>query len=192
MMRSMGFAMGVVAATGLLVAGCGGGAPAPGNGTTAAAGPPAAAGTMPADWKATDACSIIDKATMGAVLGATVTEASVGLVHEPTAGAGDAATSECTYILDGGRATVMTRWSPIADNTDGAINAAKSAMKQTLAAFGGGAVEDVPGLGKASFWVAKVDQLQSFIGEDRMVLITVPSGAGSKDKAIALARKAGA
>ena len=86
----------------------------------------------------------------------------------------------------------MTRWSPINDNTDGAIAAAKATMKQTLAAFGGGDVEDVPGLGKASFWVAKVDQLQSFIGEDRMVLITVPSGPDSKAKAIALAKRAGA
>ncbi|WBH15874.1 hypothetical protein [Sphingomonas radiodurans] len=65
-------------------------------------------------------------------------------------------------------------------------------MKQTLAAFGGGEVESVSGLGKASFWVAKVDQLQSFIGEDRMVLITVPDSPDAKDKAIALARKAGA
>jgi hypothetical protein len=183
----------VLAATaGLLVAGCGGGSATLGNGTTAAAEAPATPGGMPANWKATDACSIIDKATMSAVLGTAVTETSVGLVHEPTAGASDAATSECTYLLDGGRATVMTRWSPIEDNTDGAIATAKATMKQTLAAFGGGDVEDVPGLGKASFWVGKVDQLQSFIGEDRMVLITVPSSPDSKAKAIALAKKAGA
>jgi len=147
---------------------------------------------MPANWKATDACSIIDKTTVAQVLGVAVTEASVSLVHEPSAGAGDAATSECTYILDSGRASVMTRWSPIADNTDGAINTAKKTMTETLAAFGGGKVEDVAGLGKASFWVAKANQLQSFIGEDRMVLITVPDGPDAKTKAIALAKKAGA
>ena len=173
-----------------LVTGCG--SKPSGNGATTAEASAPSGGGMPANWKATDACSIIDKATMGSVLGTTVTEASVSLVHEPSSSAGDAATSECTYISESGRATVMTRWSPIGDNTAVAISAAKSTMEATLAAFGGGKVEDVPGLGKASFWVAKVDQLQTFIGEDRMVLISVPSGPGSKDKAIALAKKAGA
>lgn len=191
-MRATGFGVSVAATAGLLVTGCGGGTSTPGTGAAASTVASSGTGVMPDDWKATDACSIIDKATVGAVLGTTVSEASVGLVHEPTPGAGDAATSDCTYILADGRASVMTRWSPIDDNTDGAINAAKSAMNQTLAAFGGGKVEDVAGLGKASFWVAKVNQLQSFIGENRMVLITVPNGPDAKDKAIALARKAGA
>lgn len=181
---------GIIAITTVsLIAGCGGGAPGNGTTTTSEASP-ASGSAMPADWKATDACSIIDKATMARVLGTAVTEASVGLVNEPSATT--AATSECTYILESGRATVMTRWSPIADNTPGAIATAKSATEASLAAFGGGKAEDVPGLGKASFWVAKVDQLQSFIGEDRMVLITVPSSADAKDKAIALAKRAGA
>ncbi len=177
----------------LLLAACGGGGESPG-GNTAGGGATAAtaAGTMPANFKATDACSVIDKATLGQVLGTTVTEASLGLVHEPTPGAGDAATSECSYILADGRASVMTRWSPINDNTQATIDTARSTMKQTLAAFGGGAVEDIPNLGKASIWVEKVGQLQTFIGDDRMILITVPSGAGAKDKAIALAKKAGA
>ncbi|WP_326525793.1 hypothetical protein [Sphingomonas sp.] len=182
---------GVIGAA-LLLASCGGGTgDATGGNATATADAPAT-GAMPAGWKATDACSVIDKAAMSEVLGRPVTETSLALVHEPTPGGSDAGTSECTYMLDGGRATVMTRWSPINDNTDGAINTARSTMKQTLAAFGGGEVEDIAGLGKASIWVGKVNQLQTFIGEDRMVLITVPTGADAKDKAIALARKAGA
>ncbi len=174
----------------LVLAGCGGGGGA--DNATGTAATAESSGGMPADWKATDACSIIDKATIESVLGTKVTESALGLVHEPTAGADDAATSECSYILADGRASVMTRWSPINDNSKEAIDLARNTMTATLKAFGGGTVEDVAGLGKASMWVEKVGQLQSFIGEDRMVLITVPNGAGAKDKAIALAKKAGA
>src|SRR5690349_10745205 len=85
-----------------------------------AGGSTAATGGMPANWKATDACSIIDKAEMAEVMKSEVTETSLALVHEPDAAA--AGTSECTYLLaDGGRAAVMTRWSPIDDNTPEAI-----------------------------------------------------------------------
>ena len=159
------------------------------NGVAPANAPAVAAG-MPANWRATDACSIIDKATMGEVLGVPVTETSLALVHEP--GVADAGTSECTYLLGDDRASVMTRWSPIGDNSEGVIKAARSTLNQTLKMFGNGKVEDVPGLGKASLWVDKIGQLQTFIGEDRMVLITIPSGPGAKDKAIVLAKKAGA
>lgn len=193
MTTSNRFTIGFALSGALLLSGCGGAdttANGAANGTAPDVAVAAPKGGMPADWKATDACSIIDKATMAQVLGTPVTETMLGIVNQP--GAATAATSECTYMTGEGRATVMTRWSPIADNTDDAINAAKATMKQTMAAFGGGEVEEVPGLGKRAFWVAKVDQLQSFISEDRMVLITVPSGAGSKDKAIALAKKAGA
>jgi len=171
----------------LMLAGCGG--TGTDNSSTAQA---ASTGGMPSNWKATDACSIVDKAAIETVLGTKVTESALAGVHEPSASAGDAATSECTYILADGRASVMTRWSPIADNTKEAIDLSRNTMNATLKGFGGGTVEEIAGLGKASLWVEKVGQLQSFIGEDRMVLITVPSGAGAKDKAIALARKAGA
>ncbi|HWK36848.1 hypothetical protein [Sphingomonas sp.] len=176
-----------------LVAACGsqpGAGANDGAAATATADAPAAAGAMPANWNATDACSIIDKATMGEVLGAPVTETALGLVHEP--GTADAGTSECTYTLADGRATVMTRWSPINDNVEGSINAARSAAKQVVAAFGKGTVEDIPDLGKASIWVDGIGQLQTFIDDARMVMITVPSRPDAKNKAVALARKAGA
>lgn len=180
----------------LALAGCGGSPEASGNGAAAdaAAGSgataTAASGGMPADFKATDACAVIDKAAVGTALGVTVTEASLGLVHEPSGGA-DAATSECTYLFDGGRATVMTRWSPIGDTSDDTITQARNTTNATLKPFGGGTVEDVPGVGRASLWVEKIGQLQTFIGKDRMIMITVPSGTGAKDKAVALAHKAG-
>ncbi len=82
-----------------------------------------AAGGMPANWKATDACSIVDKAEMGEVMKSEVTDAtrSRWCMSRASAAAG---TSECSYILaDGGRASVMTRWSPINDNTAESIAA---------------------------------------------------------------------
>jgi hypothetical protein len=181
--------LGMAIGAALLLAGCGG--DGAGNGATAAS-TATESGGMPSDWKATDACSIVDKAAIESVLGTTVTESALSAVHEPTPGAGDAGMSECGYILADGRATVLTRWSPIADNSKEAIDLARNTMNATLKGFGGGTVEDVAGVGKTSLWVEKMGQLQSFIGEDRMVLITVPSGAGAKDKAIALAKKAGA
>lgn len=186
-MKSAYLVMGLGALT---LTGCGG--PSGTGNTTAATGSTAsapAAGGMPAGFKATDACSVIDAATMASVLGVKVVSADLGLVHE--ANGSEAATSECSYVLDSGRASVMTRWSPIADNTADAIATAKSATKASAGAFGA-TVEDVAGLGKASFWVGKINQLQSFIGEDRMVLITVPDSPDAKDKAIALAKKMGA
>lgn len=177
--------------TAALLSGCGGGASSgeSSGSSQAAQGSDAA---MPSDWKATDACSIIDKAAIESVLGVKVTDSSLSGVHEATPGAGDAATSECSYVLTEGRASVLTRWSPIADNTSEVIDMSRKATNETLKGLGGGTVDDVAGVGKASLWVEKVGQLQSFIGEDRMVLITVPSGPGAKDKAIALAKKAGA
>lgn len=174
-----------------LLAACGAQPPTGANeGAAATETGAAAAGGMPANWQATDACTIIDKATMAEVLGTPVTGTELGLVHQP--GAADAATSECTYTLADGRATLMTRWSPINDNVEGSINAARSAMKQVVGMMGRGKVEDIAGLGKASIWVDGVGQLQTFIDDARMVTITVPDGPGAKDKAIALARKAGA
>ena len=64
--------------------------------------------------------------------GKPVSEASLGLVHE-SSGA-DAATSDCSYIMaDGSRGSVMLRWSPINDNTQGAIDTARNSMKETAA-----------------------------------------------------------
>lgn len=173
---------------------CGsGGDPAPGGGTDASAPVAAAAGGgIPANWKATDACSILDKAVVAQVLKVPVPQATVALVHEP--GTADAGTSECSYLgADGAAvATLMTRWSPINDNTADAIAGAKSTMNATLKGFGKGPVEDVPGLGKAAFVASGLGQLSVYLDDARMVIVTpskVPDGANAKDVAIELARK---
>lgn len=155
----------------------------------------AGGGGMPANWKATDACAILDKAVVAEILKQPVSDAQVSLVHEP--GSVDAGTSECTYAgADGGTvASLMTRWSPINDNTAESIAGAKSAMVATMKAFSDKQIEDVPGLGKAAFFAPGIDQLNVFIDDARMITVTVrkiPDGANGKDIAIALAKKAGA
>jgi hypothetical protein len=172
-----------------LVAGCDGDkGGADGKG---ASEPAAAAGGMPTSWKATDACSIVTSADMAEVMKSEVSEATVALVSE--AEGDNAATSECTYLFkDGGRATVMARWSPINDNNEVAISTARTTVAETVKAFTDRPVEDVAGLGKAAFFVPKINQLNVFLDDARMVMITISSApdATAKDQAVAIARKA--
>lgn len=132
------------------------------------------------DWNATDACQLLDKAALGAALGDTVTETSLAFVHQPTAV--EAATSECTYRLKGGStATLMARRSPIADNTPEAIAQTRKATEATMRAFSDKAIEDVPNLGKAAFFVPGINQMNVFLDDKRFVILTV--GSASKDRA---------
>jgi len=175
----------------VLLAGCGGGGSSE-SGASGEAAEAAGTGGMPADWKATDACSIIDKAEMAEVMKTEVTETSLGLVHEPDGMT--AATSDCTYTLkDGGTVTVMTRWSPTADNTPETIAATRSASASALKAFSDKPLEDVPGVGKAAFMVPGINQFNVFLDDSRMMVISlggVPAGE-EKERAIALVGKAG-
>lgn len=156
---------------------------------------PAAAHASGPVWNAADACSILDKADVAAIVGLDIASAQLSLVHE--ASATDAATSECTYIGadDTSVVSLMTRYSPINDNTPEAIATARSTTAATMAAFTSTPLEDIPGLGKTAFLAPPIDQLNVFIDDARMVMVTVnkvPDGASGKDIAIALARKAGA
>ena len=138
-------------------------------------------------WDATDACALLDKAAVGAALGDTVTETSLAFVSQ--ASGANAATSECTYLLEsGGRASLMARSSPIADNTDDAIKLARNATQESVSAFTDKKVEDVPGLGKAAFFVPGINQLNVFIDDKRFVILTISSAANdtAKDTAIKL------
>ncbi|MEO7815400.1 MAG: hypothetical protein ABIR87_08130 [Sphingomicrobium sp.] len=128
--------------------------------------------------------------TMAEIVGQSVRETSLNLVHQ--ANGDTAATSQCTYTLaDGGQATLMMRWSPIADNSEGAINLARNGLEETLKAFGK-SLETIDGLGKAAFWAGSAGQLNVFIGEDKFVIISIPPGPAAKDNAMTLARKLGA
>ena len=181
-------ALGLAGATAiLLLAGCGstGGSSAGNSGAVTTNDTNVATG----GWDATDACALLDKATLGAALKDQVTEASLGLVHQ--ASGAEAATSECTYMLaSGGRASLMARNSPIADNTDGAIAAARKATQQSVSAFTDKKVEDVPGLGKAAFFVPGINQLNVFLDERKFVILTISGApdATAKETAVALVR----
>lgn len=168
----------------LLLAGCGGGvvdgAADDGDKKLAAA----------SDWDASDACSLLDKAAIGAALGDTVTETSLAFVSK--AEGSSAATSECTYRLAGGStATLMARLSPIGDNSDAAIKQTRETTEKTMAAFSDKKIEDVAGLGKAAFFVPGINQMNVFLDDSRFVILTIGSApaATAKDTAAALVGK---
>ena len=167
-----------------ILAGCGGGAKedASGGGETKVA---AADG-----WDASDACALLDKAAVGEALKDQVTEATVSLVNK--AEGANAGSSECTYMLaSGGRASLLTRKSPIADNTDEAIAQTRASTAKTVAAFTDKPVEDVPGLGKSAFFVPGINALNIFLDDSRFVILTIGSAPRdtAKDVAVALAGK---
>jgi hypothetical protein len=180
------FALAVTSISILVIAGCGetddaGGKSGSGNSDT---------NTATAGWNAADACSLLDKAAVGAALGDKVTEASLGLVNQ--ASGPNAATSECTYLLEsGGRASLMTRNSPIADNTPEAIALARNAAQKTVAAFTDKKIEDIPSLGIAASFVPGINQLNVYIDDKRFVILTISSApnAGAKAMAVDLFRK---
>lgn len=177
--------------------GCGQKAPEPAAGSAPDSTPEVAAAapaTTPA-WNAADACSILDKAAVAEILGREIASTQLSLVHE--AGSTDAATSECAYLgADGASvARLMTRWSPINDNTAESIAMARSSTAAAMKAFSSVPLEDVPGLGKAAFLAPNISQLNVFIDDARMIMVTVekvPDGASGKDLAVAIAKKAGA
>jgi hypothetical protein len=166
----------------LLLAGCDGPPPARTGSGNAIANETAAA---TANWDATDACGLLDKAAVGAALNDKVTETSLALVHQPSGA--EAATSECTYMLaGGGRATLMTRNSPIADNTPAAMAQARKSTEQSVSAFSDKKVEDVTGIGKAAFFVPGINQLNVFIDESKFVVLTIGSAPEPSAKATAV------
>ena len=98
-----------------------------GCGSSEGGGSAGGGGGMPGNWKATDACGIVDKAEMAEVMRSAVSEASLSMVHEPDEAT--AGVSECGYILaDGSRVSVLTRWSPISDNSAESIATTRSTI----------------------------------------------------------------
>ena len=184
----------IAAGLALVLASCGGASQPGGDGAPDATTAPAS-NAMPAKWNATDACSILDKAVVAEALKIEITETQLDSVKEPDAIT--AGTSECSYLDATGTpaATLMTRWSPMNDNSPGTIGIAREAAASALKAMSDEPLEDIHGLGKAAFFVPTINQLQVFIDDARMIVVTssrVPSGTSAKDIAVALAHKAGA
>ena len=124
---------------------------------------------MPASWKATDACAMLDKGVVGQVLGSAVTKAELSTVTEPTDAT--AGLSMCSYTLaDGKTASLLTRWSPVPDNSVDAIKRTRAMSEETAP----GKVVDVPGIGHNAYWVGgPLAQLNWFMGEDRYANLTL-------------------
>ena len=168
----------VLGAVAILLASCSG----TDNETADSQGPTTVAHS---DWDATNACSLLDKAAVGTALDDKVTETSLAFVSQ-AAGA-NAATSECTYLLtSGGRASLMARNSPIADNTDDAIKLARKATQESVSAFTDKKVEDVPGVGKAALFVPGINQLNVFMDDKRFVILTISSAPNDTAKSTAI------
>lgn len=135
----------------------------------AGSSPAASESGMPANWKATDACAMLDKGTVGEVLGSPVSKAELSTVTEPTDAT--AGFSMCSYTLaDGKTASLLTRWSPVPDNSVDAIAKTRAMSEETAP----GKVVDVPGIGHDAYWVGgALAQLNWFIGDDRYANITL-------------------
>lgn len=175
MKRKIGLVASIVVT--LFIAGCGGSVERNGDATTSETK------IATSGWDATDACALLDKTAVGAALGDKVTEATVGLVNQ--ASGANAATSECTYLLEsGGRASLMTRNSPIADNTPEAIAMARKTMQEAVSAFGK-TIEDVPGLGISATFVPGINQLNVYLDDKRFVILTISSAPNQTAKLIA-------
>lgn len=135
-------------------------------------------------WNAADACTLLDKATVAKAMGDAVTETRLAFVHQ--AAGQEAATSECTYALQGGGDVVlMARRSPIADNTDQAIAQTRKAAAASVAAFTDKPVEDVLGLGKAAFFVPGINQMNVFLDDEKFVVLTVGGAPAATAKSLA-------
>lgn len=156
---------------------------APRDGGTVDTTPAIAAGAAVGepDWPAEDACSLLDRSTVGAALGIDVVASELATVvprTEATAGF-----STCFYKLGNGQQVAfMARQTPVANNSPEAIQRDRIEIESVV-----GGVEDVSGVGKGAFWVPKLRQLVVYLGDDRYFTLTMPRDLGAKDpKTIAL------
>lgn len=124
-----------------------------------------------------DACSLLTKAEVEAVLGDAIKEPKQG---NYTPGTSDTAEiANCDYRVEG-RAlqsvALMARISPEPDNTPEAINSVRESFKRM-----GSAPVEVKGVGDVAIWGRNM--LNVFKGENRSFIVTV---IGAKDEAAAM------
>ena len=171
---------------------------APGNGTavnsnsvsenkTSAAAPPSSPrNESAAKSNRLDACRVLPKAEAERILGRTVKSAELSRVAEGTEAT--AAFSQCTYQTTGGQIVeFFARRSPAPDNTPGAIEKLRDAMKSL------GKMEDVGGVGETAFWISGINQLHVFEGEKIYLYLTMrnfKSADEARAKSVELARSA--
>jgi hypothetical protein len=191
-MRNLGVLAGALA-----LAACGGGESADNAGNVTAE-PPAgitnAKVGLPANFNATDACSILDRNVVAEVMGSEVKSAEVSTVTAPTDAT--AGFSNCTYTLANGLTPqFFARWSPTPDSTPAA---AEETVKQAADLLGK-TPEKVAGLKSPAWWVSGTNQLHIFPDAQRYVFFTMffsgvkpkPSDEQAKAWALGMAKRAG-
>ena len=173
----------LAAVGGALLAACGSGDKAPGSSGSTGGGFAAALG---GEWGATDACKLLDKSKVASAAGSEVTKAELGAVTD--AKNGMAALSTCNYTLaNGGSVNVLTRDAPSGSKLADALASAKGPETQAM----GMTFEDLPGIGKAALWNAKMDSLQVFYDDRRYAAISImyaPKGTDAKAVTTAVAK----
>lgn len=155
-------------------------------GETTAASPADTAASSLAGWNAVDACATLDKAKVAAAAGSAVKTAELSGVTE--ANGGLAALSTCIYTLENGASIgVLTREAPSGSKLADALASAKGPEAQAM----GMTFEDLPGVGKAALWNAKMDSLQVFYDDRRYAAINMmyaPKDTDAKAVTVAVAK----
>lgn len=173
----------------LALSACGGGGTASNASGAAGTAAPGASG-----WKATDACAILDKGRVVAVLGSPVATATLGAVKDE--GNGFPLYSQCEFTLEDGRMLIFGT----GQYTNSTTLAEQVADMRRQTALVAKEPVDLPGLGKAAFWAKELGAVYVFIGNDRYMSATVvqpdmrkPQVTLEKTQAddIAILRKAG-
>lgn len=151
-----------IAASTLALCGCEGG------GAASNAGAGGAATAVASEWKATDACAMMDKGFVATTLGSAVRSATLGAVKDE--GDGFPLYSQCEFLLADGRMLVFGAGR----YTNGADLARQVAdMRGQAKMISDKSPTDLPGLGKAALWVADVGALYVFFGDGRYASATV-------------------
>jgi hypothetical protein len=163
--------------------------PGSGSSTSQPGGVSASGGQVGAAQGKFDACALVARAEVEALLGAQVKEPQYGMEN-----AGDATTatiSECRY--DPGSessaksATVFVRRSPVNDNTPSAI----ASVRDTVKEMAGTDPQAVPGVGDTALWGGHRAGLHVFKGSNWYLIISVDGfdDAVALEKAKTLAQK---
>jgi hypothetical protein len=151
----------------------------PGSNTTATGGD-ATAGKL-------DACTLMTKADVAAIMGQPYQDGVPGLQNDGSGGT--AAFSECRFAQVSDQLTevrVFVRRSPVDDNTPAAIDQDRQSMRENFNAT----VRDVSGIGDVAFWAVYPSgkQLHVFKGGNLYLFVTLSSTLPDNDATIAKAK----
>jgi len=148
--------------------------------TTTSTGGGATAGKL-------DACTLITKADVAAIMGQPYQDGQHGLENDGSGGT--AVFSECRFALAADpftKVSVFVRRSPVNDNTPSAIEQDRQSMRENFNAT----LRDVAGVGDVAFWAVYPSgrQLHVFKGGNLYLFVTLSSTFPDNDATIAKAK----